>query len=52
MSKEELESMRLELWLKVLESVEVEYKGRTIGNIIDNIKQRIEHHESNQTLIY
>ena len=47
MSKEELECMRLELWLKVLKSVEAEYKGRTIGNIIDNIEQRIKHHESN-----
>ena len=44
MSNEELENMRLELWLKVLKSVEAEYKGRTIGNIIDNIEQRIKHY--------
>jgi hypothetical protein len=27
--------------LKVLRSVEKEYKGRTIDNIIDNIKSRL-----------
>ena len=45
MSKEELECLRMQL--KVLKSVEAEYKGRTIGNIIDNIEKRIEHYESN-----
>lgn len=43
MSKEELECMRMQL--KVLKSVETEYKGRTIGNIIDNIEQRINHYQ-------
>ncbi len=43
MSKEELECLRMQL--KVLKSVEAEYKGRTIGNIIDNIEQRINHHQ-------
>lgn len=43
MSKEELECLRMQL--KVLKSVEDEYKGRTIGNIIDNIEQRINHHQ-------
>jgi hypothetical protein len=39
MTKEELELMRLQL--KVLKSVEEEYAGRTIGNIINNIESRI-----------
>lgn len=39
MSKEELDCLRMQL--KVLKSVETEYKGRSIGNIIDNIEQRI-----------
>lgn len=50
MSKEELECLRMQL--KVLKSVEAEYKGRTIGNIIDNIEKRIEHYESNKTIIH
>jgi hypothetical protein len=41
MSKEELECLRMQL--KVLKSVETEYKGRSIGNIIDNIKSRIDY---------
>jgi len=41
MSKEEMSS--LEMQLKVLRSVEVEYSGRTIENIIDNIEARINH---------
>lgn len=43
MSKEEIECLRMQL--KVLKSVEAEYKGRTIGNIIDNIEQRINHYQ-------
>ena len=43
MSNTELECLKLQL--KVLRSVEVEYSGRTIGNIIDNIEQRIKHAE-------
>lgn len=43
MSKEELECLQMQL--KVLKSVETEYKGRTIGNIIDNIEQRIKHYQ-------
>jgi len=41
MSKEE--RLCLETQLKVLRSVEKEYAGRTIGNIIDNIEQRLKH---------
>lgn len=33
----------LENQLKVLRSVELEYKGRTIGNIISNIEARLNH---------
>lgn len=43
MSKEELECLQMQL--KVLKSIETEYKGRTIGNIIDNIEQRIKHYQ-------
>ena len=43
MSKEELECLQMQL--KVLKSVEAEYKGRTIGNIIDNIESRIKYNE-------
>ena len=43
MSKEEIECLRMQL--KVLKSIETEYKGRTIGNIIDNIEQRIKHYQ-------
>lgn len=43
MSKEEIECLRMQL--KVLKFVEAEYKGRTIGNIIDNIEQRINHYQ-------
>lgn len=43
MSKEEIECLRMQL--KVLKSVDAEYKGRTIGNIIDNIEQRINHYQ-------
>ncbi len=43
MSKEELDCLQMQL--KVLKSVETEYKGRTIGNIIDNIEQRIKHYQ-------
>ena len=50
MSKEELECMQMQL--KVLKSLEVEYKGRIIGNIIDNIEKRIEHYESNKATIH
>lgn len=42
MSNTELECLKLQL--KVLRSVEVEYSGRTIENIIDNIEARINHH--------
>ena len=42
MSNTELECLKLQL--KVLRSVEVEYSGRTIENIIDNIESRINHH--------
>ena len=42
MSNTELECLKLQL--KVLRSVEVEYSGRTIGNIIQNIESRINHH--------
>ena len=41
MSKEERSC--LEMQLKVLRSVEAEYSGRTIGNIIDNIQARLKH---------
>jgi hypothetical protein len=41
MSKEERSC--LEAQLKVLRSVEVEYSGRTIGNIISNIEERLNH---------
>ena len=41
MSKEE--KLCLELQLKVLRSVEKEYAGRTIGNIIQNIEARLNH---------
>lgn len=41
MSNTELECLKLQL--KVLRSVEVEYSGRTIENIIDNIEARINH---------
>lgn len=43
MSKEEYECLQTQL--KVLKSVEEQYKGRSIGNIIDNIKQRINFYE-------
>lgn len=43
MSKEELDCLQMQL--KVLKSVEAEYKGRTIGNIIDNIESRIKDNE-------
>lgn len=42
MSNTELECLKLQL--KVLRSVEVEYSGRTIGNIIQNIESRINHY--------
>lgn len=42
MSNTELECLKLQL--KVLRSVEAEYSGRTIENIIDNIESRINHH--------
>jgi hypothetical protein len=41
MSKEERAC--LETQLKVLRSVEAEYKGRTIGNIIENIEARLKY---------
>ena len=41
MSKEEMSC--LEMQLKVLRSVEFEYSGRTIGNIINNIEARLNH---------
>lgn len=43
MSNTELECLKLQL--KVLRSVEAEYSGRTIENIIDNIEQRIKHYQ-------
>ena len=43
MNKTELECLKLQL--KVLRSVEAEYSGRTIENIIDNIEQRIKHYQ-------
>lgn len=43
MSNTELECLKLQL--KVLRSVEVEYSGRTIENIIDNVEQRIKHYQ-------
>lgn len=39
---EEIECLKLQL--KVLRSVETEYSGRTIGNIIQNIESRINHY--------
>lgn len=45
MSNTELECLKLKLQLMVLRSVEAEYSGRTIGNIIDNIEQRIKHYQ-------
>lgn len=50
MSKEEFECLQMQL--KVIKSLETEYKGRTIDNIINNIEQRIKHYESNKTLIH
>ncbi len=44
MSNTELECLKLKLQLMVLRSVEVEYSGRTIENIIDNIESRINHY--------
>ena len=35
------EVSKLERWLAVLEEVAEEYSGRTLDNIIDNIKARI-----------
>ena len=43
MTKEQLELMRLQL--KVLRSVQQEYKGRTIDNIIDNLESRLKFYE-------
>ena len=43
MSNMELECLKLKLM--VLRSVEAEYSGRTIENIIDNIEQRIKHYQ-------
>lgn len=34
------------IWLDLLQTLLPEYKGRTIDNIIDNIKQRINYYES------
>ena len=47
MSNTELECLKLKLQLQliVLRSIEVEYSGRTIENIIDNIEQRIKHYQ-------
>ena len=42
MTKEELDLMRLQL--KVLKSVEEEYAGRTIGNIIQNLESRLKYY--------
>ena len=39
MSKEELDCLQMQL--KVLKSVETEYGNRSIGNVIENIKSRI-----------
>ena len=47
MTKEELELMRLQL--KVLKSVEQEYAGRTIGNIIQNLESRLKFYEQEGT---
>ena len=41
MSKEELDCLQMQL--KVLKSVETEYGNRSIGNIIENIKSRIDY---------
>ena len=43
MTKEQLELMKLQL--KVLKSVQQEYNGRTIDNIIDNIESRLKFYE-------
>jgi hypothetical protein len=42
MTKEELDLMRLQL--KVLKSVQEEYSGRSIDNIITNIESRLKYH--------
>ena len=47
MTKEELELMRLQL--KVLKSVEQEYAGRTICNIIQNLESRLKFYEQEGT---
>jgi hypothetical protein len=43
MTPEQLELMKLQL--KVLKSVQQEYSGRTIENIIDNIESRLKFYE-------
>ena len=46
MGKEEIDLMRLQL--KVLKSVERQYKGRTIDNIISNIESRLKYHKEDE----
>ena len=42
MTKEQLDLMKLQL--KVLKSVQQEYAGRTIENIIDNLESRLKYY--------
>jgi hypothetical protein len=42
MTKEELDLMRLQL--KVLKSIQTEYGGRSIDNVITNIESRLKYY--------